>query len=118
MSVKGLPISGVRSLNIFVAWSVNLRIFISLSRKSVAISVLFSKFFISSLARTKSLSLLWSSALTVCNSSFRLCISSLDVVSSSFVDCNSSFVDCSSSLVDWSSSCDVCISSRALCTSS
>ena len=96
---------------IFVAWGVNRRTFRSLSRKSVAISVLFSRFFISLLARDNSSTLACSSALTVCNSSLSDCISSFEVVSSSLVDCSSSLVDCSSSLLERSSSCEVCISS-------
>ena len=81
-------------------------------------SVLLSRFFMSSLDSDSSSTLACSPWLTVCSSSFIDCISSLEVVSSSLVLCNSSLVDWSSSLVAFSSSCEVCISSRVVCTSS
>ena len=90
----------------------------SLSRNTVAMSVLLSRFFMSLFAAESSSSLACSSAFTDCSSSFSDCISSFEVVSSSFVDCNSSLVDCSSSFIDLSSSCEVCISSRFARTSS
>ena len=85
-------------LDELVACVVKRRMRSSSSRKSVAMSVLLSRFFMSLLARDSSSTLACSSALTVCSSSFIDCISSLEVVSSSLVDWSSSLVDCSSSL--------------------
>ncbi len=64
-------------------------------------------------ARDRSATLAWSSALTVASSSLTDCSSSLEVSSSSFVDCSSSLMDCISSLADLSSSLEVSSSSLA-----
>jgi len=79
-SVMGRPTSPGMSLMIFVAWVVNRRTFRSLSKNSVAISVLLSRFFMSLLDRDNSSTRACNSVLTVWSSSFSDCISSLDVV--------------------------------------
>src|SRR6478672_4467741 len=89
-----------------------------LSTNTVAMSVLFNRFFMSLFACDTSSIFCCNSELTVISSSFSDCSSSFEVVSSSFVLCSSSFVDCSSSLVDFNSSCDVSISSTVVCNCS
>ena len=118
MSVSGRPASPGRRLTSFVIPVVYHRRLSRPSRKTVAMLVLFSRFFMSSLTCERSATRLSSSVLTVWSSSLSDCISSFEVVSSSLVDWSSSFVDWSSSLVDFSSSCEDCISSRVVCRSS
>ena len=105
------------SWTILLACVVKRRTFSAPSRKTVAMSVALSRFFMSLFIRERSVTFAWSSAFTVWSSSFSDWSSSLEVVISSFVDCSSSFVDCSSSFVDFSSSWEVCISSRVDCSS-
>ena len=86
-----------------------------LSTKTVPTPVPAKRLFMSLLARDRSTTLAYNSALTVVSSSLTDCSSSLDVSSSSLVDCSSSFKDCISSLADFSSSLDTSSSSLALC---
>ncbi len=111
ISVNGLPTSDSIRLNNSVASGVNRRRQSSVSRKRIAISVLSSRFFMSSFAWESWSIFSLSSWLTEVNSSFEDWASSRAVCSSSFVLRNSSLVACNSSLRDFSSSFEVSSSS-------
>jgi len=108
--VIGRPKSAGINLMIFVAWGVNRRTLRSLSKKSVAISVLLSRFFMSRWPATARPP--WPA---IRCSRYGALVHRLHLLLRGreffVVDCISSLVDCSSSLADRSSSWEVCISS-------
>ena len=108
---SGRPTSLAARLTILVACGVNRLTPRSLSRKIVATSLPYKRFFMSLFDCDSSSIFICNSALTVCISSLSDCSSSLELFNSSLVLCNSSLFDCNSSFADRSSSCVASISS-------